>query len=73
MHEAARYHRSGPPSVARHLPFWAATRGLRVGARLRRRALPPADARGPGTAPGAGDGPDGQRAAGVAMTVKAAS
>jgi hypothetical protein len=25
MHEAERYHRSGPPFLARYLPFWAAT------------------------------------------------
>jgi hypothetical protein len=30
MHEAERYHKSGPPLLARYLPFWAATRGLRV-------------------------------------------
>ena len=25
MHEAERYHKSGPPFLARYLPFWAAT------------------------------------------------
>lgn len=30
MDEAQRYHRSGPPFLARYLPFWAATLADRV-------------------------------------------
>jgi TRAP transporter TAXI family solute receptor len=30
MHEAERYHKSGPPFLARYLPFWAATLADRV-------------------------------------------
>jgi TRAP transporter TAXI family solute receptor len=30
LHEAERYHRSGPPLLARYLPFWAATLADRI-------------------------------------------